>query len=131
MASRWDGKGGPSLDYVPHITSWPHQDRFGNEHAFGVQLQAWGYNVGPINEEPTWTIIDAQPMQAVMAFQRDYNLVRQIDLPTPTPSPELVEDGLIGHNTALAFWHAEQWAQQLNMTWPQLVELAHGEIGDS
>ncbi len=127
------GGGGlsPKLDYVPHLQNWPHRDRYGNEFAFGIQLQAWGYPVGTINTDPEWSIIDAQGLVAVEAFQRDYNLVRQIELPEPAPTAALEPDGLIGPVTADAIWRAEQWTIGMNMTWSQLVDLAQAELGIS
>ncbi len=98
------GLGGDTINYnyVPHLSTWPHMDRYGNEHAFGIQLQQWGYDPGPIHTNEQWAIIDAQPIEAVRNFQLEYNLVRQIELPAPMPGPPLVEDGLIGASTATA-----------------------------
>jgi hypothetical protein len=117
-----------NFNYVPHLETWPHIDRYPNEHAFGIQLDAWGYDVGPIHTNEQWTVIDALPIQAVSEFQRDFNVVRRIQLPAPVPGPALVEDGLIGNNTANSFWQAEQWTLAMNLTWPQLVELAWAEV---
>ncbi len=122
---------GPKLNYVPHLTNWPHRDRYPNEHAFGIQLQSWAYPVGPINTDADWSIIDAQGLVAVDSFQRDYNLVRQIELPAPAAGPALEPDGLLGPATIEAVWRAEQWSIAMNMTWPELVELAQGELGVS
>jgi len=120
---------GPKLNYIPHLTNWPHRDRYGNEHAFGVQLQSWGYPVGELNTDPEWSIIDAPGLVAVESFQRDFNLVRQIELPPPAAPPPLKADGLIGPDTASAVWLGEQWSLAMNLTWPDLVELAQGELG--
>jgi len=130
MASAFDiGPETINFNYVPHLETWPHMDRFSNEYAFGVALQSMGYDPGSMHTNETWTIIDARPIESVREFQRDYNLVRQIQLPDPVPTPPLVEDGLIGNNTAIAFWDAEQWMTAMNLTWPELIELAWEELG--
>ncbi len=117
-----------NYNYVPNLETWPHIDRYPNEHAFGIQLEAWGYEPGPIHTNAEWTVIDAAPIEAVSEFQRDFNVVSKMMLPDALNAPGIVEDGLIGPATANAFWQAEQWTQAMDMTWPELVALAWEEV---
>lgn len=103
--------------------NWPRKDMFPNYRSFGIALEALGYVQQPPPASAEWSVVSASFMTEVRDFQRDYNLVRQVQTVDDEP-PAIDEDGLIGNRTIAAIVNAQRWVQTLGLSWSQLVEAA-------
>jgi hypothetical protein len=111
---------------------WPHKNIWTNSRQLATELKVLGYNPGNINDA-NWSMIKQTAMDAVLAFQADYNYVRtywqQAGL-SPAPSaPELVEDGFMGKNTVNALYDASLWSAA--QTWESVVQQAAAAAGEA
>ena len=94
--------------YVGSGWVWPRPDRFPDEHSFGEALNELGY--GAAVALPGWEVLSTETMNTVMAFQTDYDAIREaILLDAVEIGPFIVVDGLIGADTIRALIFAVDW----------------------
>jgi hypothetical protein len=96
------------LVYVGSGWKWPRPDRFPTEKSFGEALSTLGYGAAVFL--PGWEVTSTETMNTVMAFQTDYNAIREAMLQSGADiGPVIVIDGLIGADTVRALIFALDW----------------------
>lgn len=119
-------------------TDWPHKDQFPDEKSFGQSLELLDYNPGSWSS-PEWTILDEQALDAVTAFQMDFNILmafrrhmraqgQEFEPGSPPVRPDLASDSLLGQKTITALADAFVYERVAGMKWDQIVQTAAAEF---